>query len=54
MSDRTLGERLRRLRAAAGLSTRELAGKIGCDHSLVVRWEGDEADTAAVNFSAAS
>ncbi len=35
----TVGARIRRLRESVGLSTRELAIKIGCDHSKVVRME---------------
>lgn len=34
-----LGERLARLRRARGIPTRAMSMRLGCDHSLVVRWE---------------
>lgn len=41
-----LGARVRRLRLERGLSLRSLAMRLGCDHSLIVRWERGDREPA--------
>ena len=40
------GTRIHRLRLDRGLSLRSLAMRLGCDHSLVVRWERGDREPA--------
>jgi transcriptional regulator with XRE-family HTH domain len=49
MKDESLGARLRRARAAAGLSVRQLAAQTGITHGYIVKLENDQKENPAAD-----